>query len=168
MASLRLYALVSLLLLLQAPVLNAHSAHPPPDAATVLTRGKRFSTLIKLLSAANLVPAANSLSTNTSGAGVTIFAPTDAAFAKIPAAVLNNLTQAQTTQILLLHVVAKYYDDATLPNPVPTLSTGKSLNIVKKQKKLFVSSGKVTTRLNCPLYQKFPLSVYAIADVLLP
>ncbi|XP_078427992.1 fasciclin-like arabinogalactan protein 6 [Wolffia australiana] len=170
MASYLLYSLLSLLLLLlQASALHATIA--PPDAVNILTHGKKFTMLINLLNATSLVPTVNSLSTNTKGPGITIFAPTDSAFGKIPAAVLSNLTTVQNKQILLLHGLTKYYNFAQLPklaNPISTLAAGKTLKITGKPKRLFVCSGKVTTAVKGVLYQRFPLSIFPIADVLLP
>jgi uncharacterized surface protein with fasciclin (FAS1) repeats len=61
----------------------------------------QFKTLVKLVKAAGLAGAL-------SGPGpLTVFAPTDAAFAKVPKATLNALlkNKAQLRQVLLYHVV---------------------------------------------------------------
>jgi uncharacterized surface protein with fasciclin (FAS1) repeats len=62
----------------------------------------QFKTLVKLVKAAGL---AGTLSTK---GPFTVFAPTDAAFAKVPKKTLNALlkNKAQLRQVLLYHVVA--------------------------------------------------------------
>jgi uncharacterized surface protein with fasciclin (FAS1) repeats len=76
---------------------------PPGDIPTVATNGG-FSTLVQALAAAELVD-------DLMGAGpFTVFAPTDAAFASLPAGVLADLllpaNQADLISVLLYHVVA--------------------------------------------------------------
>ncbi|MFT4648551.1 MAG: putative surface protein with fasciclin (FAS1) repeats [Glaciecola sp.] len=76
---------------------------PPGDIPTVATNGG-FSTLVQALIAADLVD-------DLMSAGpFTVFAPTDAAFAALPAGVLADLllpaNQADLISVLLYHVVA--------------------------------------------------------------
>ena len=87
-------------------VLLPPSITPPPSAAkdivdTAVGAGK-FSTLVKLVGAAGLVDTLK-------GAGpFTVFAPTDDAFAKVPADTLSALgaDTAKLKAVLLYHVVA--------------------------------------------------------------
>ncbi|XP_065190982.1 protein sll1483-like [Sycon ciliatum] len=75
---------------------------PLGDIPTIVTRDHRFSTLLKAVSVAGLVP-------TLSGAGpFTVFAPTDEAFAKIPPKTLEGLLadKAKLTKVLTYHVIS--------------------------------------------------------------
>jgi uncharacterized surface protein with fasciclin (FAS1) repeats len=75
---------------------------PTPDIVTRATAAGNFNTLLAAVRAAGLVDTLN-------GPGpFTVFAPTDAAFAKLPAGTLNSLlaNPDQLRQILLYHVVS--------------------------------------------------------------
>jgi uncharacterized surface protein with fasciclin (FAS1) repeats len=85
----------------------AASAAPARDTATPTIAGiaassPRFSTLLSLVKKAGL---ADELSTP---GKLTVFAPTNAAFARVPKATLNALAKnpAQLKRVLLYHVVA--------------------------------------------------------------
>jgi uncharacterized surface protein with fasciclin (FAS1) repeats len=72
-----------------------------PNVVQVATSAGQFKTLVALVKQAGL---AGALSTKT----VTVFAPTDAAFAKVPKATLAKLKKdrALLKRVLLYHVVA--------------------------------------------------------------
>lgn len=77
---------------------------PTQDIVATATAAGNFTTLAKALAAADLVKTLQ-------GPGpFTVFAPTDAAFAKLPAATLGSLLEpankAQLTDVLTYHVVA--------------------------------------------------------------
>ena len=75
---------------------------PPANSiAEALTEDGRFTTLLAAVSAANLVE------TLSSGGPFTLFAPTDAAFARLPAGTVQSLLGdiPTLTDILLYHVV---------------------------------------------------------------
>ena len=80
---------------------TAAPAAPKPNIVQTAVAAKQFTTLVKLVKAAGL---AGALSTKT----VTVFAPTDAAFAKVPKATLAKLAKdkALLKKVLLYHVVA--------------------------------------------------------------
>lgn len=71
-----------------------------PTIATIAAGDDRFETLVSALGQAGLVDTLNQ------PGPYTVFAPTDAAFAKLPAGTLDSLTPAQLTDILLYHVVS--------------------------------------------------------------
>ena len=78
-----------------------------------------FSTLVSALTAANLV-------TTLQGKGpFTVFAPTNEAFAKVPAPLLNYLiaNPKVLSQVLLYHVVGReeWLRDAYFPTPLKTV-----------------------------------------------
>jgi uncharacterized surface protein with fasciclin (FAS1) repeats len=93
-----------------APVATAASANPA------------LSTLVAAVKAAGLVDTLNSAS------NITVFAPDNAAFAKIPAATLNKLlvNKAELTKILTYHVAPVRYTPAQLASgtSIKTLEGG--------------------------------------------
>src|SRR5580658_6900558 len=86
-----------------APVATAASANP------------LLSTLVTAVKKAGLVDTLNSAS------GITVFAPDNAAFAKIPSATLNSVlaNKAELTKILTYHVVSGRYTPAQLAAGTP-------------------------------------------------
>jgi transforming growth factor-beta-induced protein len=83
------------------------------DAVEVAGAAGSFSTLLAAATAAGLVDA---LKSDADGRGLTIFAPTDEAFAKLPAGTVENLLKPENKetlqQILKYHVVAgRAYSD---------------------------------------------------------
>ena len=101
----------------------------------------QFKTLAKLLTRAGLVGALEE------AGPYTVFAPTDAAFKKVPKTTLNALLQnkAKLKAVLLYHVVSGKLTSADLAkrSTVKTLS-GKSVRIRMSGMKVFVNSAKVT------------------------
>lgn len=93
---------VAAALLVAPSVVTAQMAAPAKDIVTVAVENGNFKTLAAALTAAGLVETLQ-------GAGpFTVFAPTDAAFAKLPAGTLDALLKdkAKLAAILTYHVVA--------------------------------------------------------------
>jgi uncharacterized surface protein with fasciclin (FAS1) repeats len=93
-----------------APVATAASANPV------------LSTLVTAVKKAGLVDTLNSAK------NITVFAPDNAAFAKIPSATLNSVlaNKAELTKILTYHVASGRYTPAQLASgkPIKTLEGG--------------------------------------------
>ena len=135
-----------------------------PDPVAILTQAGKFSTLLKLLTDADLVGALEAQVNSTDG--ITVFAPTDDAFKKI-APILPTLSADNVTTILLYHALTKYValkNLDTLGNPVDTLATDLTLNFTGGN----VSTGVVNTKVGSPLYDESPLGIFPIEDVLIP
>ena len=86
-----------------AAALDMHNKTPGRTVVEVATGNSDFSTLVAAVKAADLA-------TTLSGKGpFTVFAPTNAAFAKLPAGTVDTLLQpankAQLTSVLTYHVV---------------------------------------------------------------
>merc|ERR1711997_1263449 len=71
-----------------------------PDVVDVAVGACSFTTLVKIVSDLGLVPTLKGVD------AVTIFAPSDEAFAKLPEGTLESLTTEQATAIVSRHVVA--------------------------------------------------------------
>ena len=106
---------------------------------TAISAGQ-FNTLVKAVQAADLVDTLK-------GPGpFTVFAPTDAAFAKLPAGTLEALLQdkQKLARILTYHVVAgKVMAADVKPGAVMTVE-GQSLNVTTKGSGVMVDNARVT------------------------
>ncbi len=102
----------------------------------------QFSTLVKLVKSAGLVKA---LEAKTE---YTVFAPTNAAFAKVPAATLRTLGKntALLKKVLLYHVVAGAYPAAKIEthSSLKTLE-GATVRIKVKAGHVYINQAEVTT-----------------------
>lgn len=132
-----------------APVATAASANPV------------LSTLVTAVKKAGLVDTLNSAS------GITVFAPDNAAFAKIPAATLNQVlaSKAELTKILTYHVVAGRYTPSQLAagTPLKTLE-GATVTPALMGSTYEVNSADVV----CGNVQTANATVYIISTVLMP
>ena len=132
-----------------APVATAASANPV------------LSTLVTAVKKAGLVDTLNSAS------GITVFAPDNAAFAKIPAETLNQVlaNKAELTKILTYHVVAGRYTPSQLAagTPLKTLE-GATVTPALMGGTYEVNSADVV----CGNVQTANATVYIINTVLMP
>ena len=110
------------------PATSAPAANE--DIVAVASGNSDFSTLVAALTAAELVEALQ-------GAGpFTVFAPNNAAFAKLPAGTVDDLlkpeNKAKLTAILKNHVVSgKVMAAEVKAGPVPTLGGGDVVIVVE-------------------------------------
>ena len=132
-----------------APVATAASANPV------------LSTLVAAVKAAGLVDTLNSAS------NITVLAPDNAAFAKIPAATLKKVLadKAELTKILTYHVVAGRYTPSQLAagTPLKTLE-GATVTPALMGGTYEVNSADVV----CGNVQTANATVYIINTVLMP
>jgi len=132
-----------------APVATAASANPV------------LSTLVTAAKKAGLVDTLNSAS------GITVFAPDNAAFAKIPAATLSKVLadKAELTKILTYHVAAGRYTPSQLAagTPLKTLE-GATVTPALMGGTYEVNSADVV----CGNVQTANATVYIINTVLTP
>ena len=120
------------------------TSHEKKDIVDTAIAAGSFTTLAQALTAAGLVQTLK-------GAGpFTVFAPTDAAFAKLPAGTLTDLLKPENKEklkgILTYHVVA----GTVLAKDVVNLKTAKTVNgqelkITVKDGTVMVDNAKVTT-----------------------
>jgi uncharacterized surface protein with fasciclin (FAS1) repeats len=130
-----------------SPMSTAASPAMSPAATadivdTAVAAGK-FTTLAKALQAAGLVDALK-------GPGpFTVFAPTDAAFAKLPAGTLATLLESpkgELTRILTYHVVPGTVMAADITDGMTAKTLqGATLKFTIKDGKVYVNDAQVTT-----------------------
>jgi uncharacterized surface protein with fasciclin (FAS1) repeats len=117
----RILIITAAILALAAPAATASpvAGTATPTIAAVATKSPQLSTLLSLVKKAGL---ADELA---SPGALTVFAPTNAAFAKVPKATLNALAKnpAALKRVLLYHIVAGKVPAAK----VVTLRSAKTL-----------------------------------------
>ncbi|MBR7835014.1 fasciclin domain-containing protein [Actinospica durhamensis] len=137
----------------QAPVATAASSNPV------------LSTLVSAVKQAGLVDTLNSAQ------GITVFAPANAAFQKIPAATLSSVlaNKAELTKILTYHVVAGQLTPAELAGTHKTLEGG-SITVAGSGESFTVTGGSSSNTANvvCGNVQTANATVYIIDSVLMP
>lgn len=131
------------------------------NIAEIAVESGQFKTLVAALSAADLVKAV-------AGPGpLTVFAPTDAAFAKLPAGTVESLLNDIPTlsKILTYHVVAGAKTPRNLLNEkmVTTLQGGK-VKVQVYQGRLFINKSQLIMK---PIVASNGV-IYVIDAVLLP
>lgn len=118
----------------------AATAAKSPNLVQVAASDKQFSTLVRLVRAAGLVSA---LSGSTK---LTVLAPTNAAFAKVPKRTLNALAKDRRAlrRVLLYHVLRGAVPARTVVTlrSAPTLA-GPDISIRVKGRSVFVNNAKV-------------------------
>merc|ERR1712203_1322993 len=108
----------------KAPAADTRAA-PLGDVVDVAVGAGAFTTLVKIVSDLGLVDTLKGTE------ALTVFAPSDDAFAKLPAGTLESLTPDQAKTIILRHVVtAKVPAAAVATGPVGTIG-GEEIGLVK-------------------------------------
>ncbi|GLJ40402.1 hypothetical protein SUGI_0832010 [Cryptomeria japonica] len=108
--------------------------------------------------------------------GLSMFVPTNAAFANLKKATLANLTDDQMKALILSHCIPKFYtlsDFQNFSNPANTMATGMNggkynLNITAKSGTVSLSSGYVTSPIASTVHVTYPLALYSVPKVMLP
>jgi uncharacterized surface protein with fasciclin (FAS1) repeats len=102
MTRIAITALAALALAVPAATAAPTRTEATPSIAKIAATSPQFSTLLSLVQKAGLA------GTLSQPGAYTVFAPTNAAFAKVPKATLNALAKnpAQLKRVLLYHVVA--------------------------------------------------------------
>ena len=96
-----------------------------PDVVQVAISLRVFTTLLKIITDVGLVDALKKAE------AVTVFAPPDEAFAKLPNGTLESLTPDQAKEIVLRHVIpAKVLAADVVTGPVETLG-GEVIDLIK-------------------------------------
>ena len=133
--------------------------------ATAASNNPVLSTLVQAATQAGLVDTLNSAQ------GVTVFAPDNAAFQKIPSATLNAVlaNKAELTKILTYHVVSGRLSPAQLAGTHTTLEGG-TLTVSGSGQNFTVMGGAAGNMASviCGNVQTANATVYIIDTVLMP
>lgn len=118
---------------------NDRKCAPSEDIVNTLVNSGNFDTLVAAVKAAGLA-------TTLQGDEFTIFAPTDQAFAKLPAGTVESLLADTNTlkSILTYHAVSGSVPAATARTitSAPTVN-GKSITISKRHGSLYINDSRV-------------------------
>lgn len=157
----RMAALAVAIAVLAVPA-GVASAAPKKDIVETAAGAPQFSTLVSLVEDAGLVDALSG------DANLTVFAPTNAAFAKVPKKTLNMLAgdRKLLRKVLLYHVVSGKLTAAKVVkrSGAKTLEGSRVTFTVKRGGKVYVNDARVIT----PDIRASNGVVHAINRVLLP
>ncbi|XP_051226770.1 fasciclin-like arabinogalactan protein 4 [Lolium perenne] len=149
---------------------------PAVNITRVLFDARGFNVAASMLEASGV---ADDLEADERGAGVTVFVPTDDAFADLPATDrLQSLPADRKAVVLRFHVLHSYYPLGSLQsivNPVqPTLATESAeagrftLNITRFNGSVAIDTGVVQATITRTVFDQNPVAVFAVSKVLLP
>ncbi|XP_025805753.1 fasciclin-like arabinogalactan protein 4 isoform X2 [Panicum hallii] len=158
--------------------LAASETRPPVavNITRILADARAFNVAASMLEASGV---AGEFEADERGAGITVFAPTDDAFAGLPAGDrLQSLPAERKAVVLRFHVLHSYYPLGSLEsivNPVqPTLATEFSnagrftLNITRANGSVAIDTGVVQATITRTVFDQNPVAVFAVSKVLLP
>lgn len=157
----RMVALMAAVAMLAIPIGSASAAAPSKNIVETAAGAPQFSTLVSLVKKAGLV---GTLSGKTK---YTVFAPTNAAFAKVPKKTLDMLLadKALLKKVLLYHVLPGSVPAAkVLKTESAKTAEGSTVEFSVRGKSAFVNESKIlTTDIRCSNG-----IVHAINTVLIP
>lgn len=144
--SLSAVAAIAAVVTLPALALAQHSSKEkaPMNIVQIASQSGKFNTLVAAVKAAGLAETLQ-------GKGpFTVFAPTDAAFAKLPAGTVENLlaNPEKLASILTFHVVSGQVmagDIVKANGAKPATVNGQPLDVVVRDGKVFVNGAQVVT-----------------------
>lgn len=158
--------------------LMASETRPPVgvNITKALIDGHNFNVAASMLAASGVV---EEFEADERGAGITLFVPTDQAFADLPATVeLQSLPADKKAVVLKFHVLHSYYPLGSLEsivNPVqPTLATEEigagrfTLNISRVNGTVAINTGIVQASVTQTVLEQNPVAIFGVSQVLLP
>lgn len=158
--------------------LMASETRPPLglNITKALIDGHNFFVAASMLLASGVV---DEFEADERGAGITLFVPTDSAFADLPATVsLQSLPAERKAVVLKFHVLHSYYPLGSLEsivNPVqPTLATEATgagrytLNISRVNGSVAIDTGIVQASVTQTVFDQNPVAIFGVSKVLLP
>ncbi|KAI4339773.1 hypothetical protein MLD38_024679 [Melastoma candidum] len=180
--SLSILSVSSLLLPFPSDLLSSSdssSFRPPPPGLNItraLMDGHNFNVAALMIAASGVV---SDFESAEGGAGLTLFVPTDSAFAALPSSsLIQSLPADRKAVILKYHALHSYYPLGSLEsivNPVqPTLATESmgaqsfTLNISRVNGSLSIDTGIVQASVTQTVVDENPVAIFGVSRVLLP
>ncbi|XP_074290513.1 fasciclin-like arabinogalactan protein 4 [Silene latifolia] len=159
--------------------LTASETRPAPPEVNItkaLIDGHNFNVAASMITASGVV---SEFQNKEGGAGITLFVPTDLAFANLPPSVqLQALSADKKSLVLKFHVLTSYYPLGSLEsivNPLePTLATEDNgagsftLNISRVNGSVALNTGLVQAFVTQTVFDQNPVAIFGISSVLLP
>ncbi|XP_025015485.1 fasciclin-like arabinogalactan protein 12 [Ricinus communis] len=159
------------------PPHHPHSSPPPPEPADiiqVLLKASHFTSFARLIKATH-VDYQLTAQLNSSSDGITMFAPTDAAFSNLRESALSSLNDKEKVAFVQFHILPRFLstsDFQTLSNPIKTLAGSDSrypMTITTTDSSVNISTGLTETSIANTVYSdNRTVVVYEIDKVLLP
>ncbi|KDP44080.1 hypothetical protein JCGZ_05547 [Jatropha curcas] len=157
---------------------HPNSPPPPPspgptDVIQVLLKANHFLTFVRLIKATHVDYQLTS-QLNSSTDGMTIFAPTDAAFSNLKSSALGSLNDKQKASFVQFHILPRYLnisDFQTLSNPVETLAGSVDkypLTISTSDSSVNISTGITKTSISNIVYTDKQVAIFEVDKVLQP
>ncbi|KAI5062745.1 hypothetical protein GOP47_0023284 [Adiantum capillus-veneris] len=149
-------------------------ASPPVNLSQIISQAGNFSQFVSLLVSTGVDKV---LQSHDSPPGITIFAPTNAAFDRMGSSALSRLTSAQLVALMEFHALVSFYPTeelATASGPQSTLTSGSgggAYTITLSQNKagiIIINAGGNNVPIAGTLYSNNPVAVFVIDSVLLP
>ncbi|XP_059625265.1 fasciclin-like arabinogalactan protein 11 [Cornus florida] len=146
-----------------------------PNIMKILEKDGRFTLFLRLLKSTSVGSQING-QLKDSNNGLTVFAPTDAAFSNLKQGTLNSLSGQQQIQLLQFHILPTFITPAqfqTATNPLRTQAGGSDpgefpLNVTTNGNLVNISTGVMSTAISGSVYTANRLAVYQVDSVLLP
>jgi uncharacterized surface protein with fasciclin (FAS1) repeats len=153
----------------------ADSAAPTADLAKALGGSSgQYSKFLQLLHDTRVDDQVKAQLTDSYN-GLTVFAPTNAAFDRLKAGTLNALSNQEQIQLVLYCVLPRFYSLPMLgglDGKVSTQGSGRDgpyrYDVKRASDNVNVSTGVNSMLLGTPLSKEFPLAVYPVDKVPLP
>lgn len=156
----------------------ASETRPPlgMNVTKTLIDGHDFNVAASMLAASGVV---SEFEADEGGAGITMFVPTDEAFADLPPSVrFQSLPADKKAVVLRFHVLHSYYPLGSLEsivNPVqPTLATEQNgagsftLNISRVNGSVGIDTGIIQASVTQTVFDENPVAIFGVSKVLLP
>ncbi|CAI9778995.1 unnamed protein product [Fraxinus pennsylvanica] len=154
----------------------------PPDIIVILQKARQYTTFIRLLKNTTFIrllktsQVADQLNTelSKSNQGLTVFAPTDAAFTSLKPGTLNSLTDQQKVELIQFHVLPSFFSVSqfqTASNPLRTQVGNDGqfpLNVTATGNQVNITTDMVNAAVANTVYTDNLLAVYQVDKVLLP
>ncbi|KAI3450406.1 hypothetical protein Pfo_007071 [Paulownia fortunei] len=158
--------------------LMASETRPPLglNITKALIDGHNFNVAASMLTASGVV---SEFEADEGGAGITLFVPTDEAFADLPSSVkFQSLPADKKAVVLRFHVLHSYYPLGSLEsivNPIyPTLATEQNgagsftVNISRVNGSVAIDTGIVQASVTQTVFDQNPVAIFGVSKVLLP
>ncbi|CAL1403412.1 unnamed protein product [Linum trigynum] len=149
----------------------------PINVVKILTKAKTFKSFVRLLKTTQLDSNLNN-QLGDSNNGITIFAPNDAAFAKLKPGTLGQLTRQEKLQLAQFHIVPVFISRSgfdSVGNPVQTHAGSGDLlqlNVTSTGGgpggPVSLETGVTNTTLSDTVYMDTHLAIYQVDKVLQP
>lgn len=147
----------------------------PPNITAILEKGGQFTSFIRLLENTQQDDQINT-QLNNSNQGLTVFAPTDNAFANLKSGTINSLSDQQKVQLVQFHILPTSMSTSqfqTASNPLRTQAGNSNdgefpLNVTTSGNQVNLTTGVNEATVANTVFSGSNLAVYQVDQVLLP